>query len=216
MRSAAPDRRAPQQIDGRHQRRLIEPDVAIEHRAALHLQGGGERQSLLPTTRPRDADAPRAEPRIVRGRRGFGADYSYWGGVYWTRAAGEKTANMDIQEQLAYLRKTVGRGFGRPACTVDGALPASMAARSDRRFIEDLLSGQVVETPRGKHFETEKLYARHQRYGSYDISDLIELPRGSADRALGRRDCAVRIRRAGPFSIRRPRGWRAVQEPMRF
>jgi len=44
-------------------------------------------------------------------------------------------------------------------------------------FIEDLLSGQVVETPAGKHFETEKLYASHQRHGSYEISDLHELPR---------------------------------------
>ena len=43
-------------------------------------------------------------------------------------------------------------------------------------FIEDLLSGQVVETPAGKHFETEKLYASHQRHGSYEISDLHELP----------------------------------------
>ena len=43
-------------------------------------------------------------------------------------------------------------------------------------FVEDLLTGEVVETPLGKHFETEKLYASHQRHGSYEISDLIELP----------------------------------------
>jgi uncharacterized protein YprB with RNaseH-like and TPR domain len=46
----------------------------------------------------------------------------------------------------------------------------------DGGFVEDLLSGQVVETPAGKHFETETLYARHQRHGSYEISDLNELP----------------------------------------
>jgi uncharacterized protein YprB with RNaseH-like and TPR domain len=83
---------------------------------------------------------------------------------------------MDIQEQLAYLRKTVAgiRPAGMTA-TATAAAPALVGAPA-QGFVEDLLSGQVVETPAGKHFETEKLYARHQRYGSYDISDLIELP----------------------------------------
>jgi uncharacterized protein YprB with RNaseH-like and TPR domain len=74
---------------------------------------------------------------------------------------------MDIQEQLAHLRRTVAaiqpRGMAAPA-PVQGA------------FVEDLLSGEVVSTPAGKHFETETLYARHKRHGSYDISDLNELP----------------------------------------
>jgi len=84
---------------------------------------------------------------------------------------------MDIQEQLAYLRQTIGqitaradRKYGTPPpAAVDEAPP------EERGFVEDLLSGEVVETPCGKHFETEKLYARHRRYGSYDIADLIEL-----------------------------------------
>jgi hypothetical protein len=38
------------------------------------------------------------------------------------------------------------------------------------------MSGEVVETPHGSHFETEKLYARHRRHGSMDISNLAELP----------------------------------------
>jgi hypothetical protein len=38
------------------------------------------------------------------------------------------------------------------------------------------MSGEVVETPHGTHFETEKLYARHRRHGSMDISVLAELP----------------------------------------
>ncbi|HWF10487.1 MAG TPA: ribonuclease H-like domain-containing protein [Bryobacteraceae bacterium] len=50
------------------------------------------------------------------------------------------------------------------------------AATPPGGFVEELLSGEVVETERGRHFETEKLYPRYQRYGSYDISDLIELP----------------------------------------
>ncbi|HVW86707.1 MAG TPA: ribonuclease H-like domain-containing protein [Bryobacteraceae bacterium] len=77
---------------------------------------------------------------------------------------------MDIQEQLAYLRQTVARIDRKYAETPEPpARPAS-------GFVEDLLSGEVVETPHGKHFETEKLYQRHKRHGSYDISDLIELP----------------------------------------
>jgi uncharacterized protein YprB with RNaseH-like and TPR domain len=73
---------------------------------------------------------------------------------------------MEIQEQLAFLRRTVAT-----------IAPRGMApAPAPESFIEDLLTGQVVETPAGRHFETEKLYARHQRHGSYEISDLIELP----------------------------------------
>ena len=38
------------------------------------------------------------------------------------------------------------------------------------------MSGEVVRTPHGEHFETEKLWERHRRHGSVDISDLAELP----------------------------------------
>ena len=82
---------------------------------------------------------------------------------------------MDISEQLAHLRKTV--------TLIDRkyeGLPAAASARVPQpvapTFIEELLSGEVVETAFGKHFETERLYGRHQRHGSFDISDLIELP----------------------------------------
>jgi uncharacterized protein YprB with RNaseH-like and TPR domain len=88
---------------------------------------------------------------------------------------------MDIQEQLAHLRRTVAgiqpRGMAAPAPVQGG-------------FVEDLLSGEVVETPAGRHFETETLYARHKRHGSYDISDLNELPEdflaALSDGAIGR------------------------------
>jgi len=73
---------------------------------------------------------------------------------------------MDILEQLEQLR----RAGTAPARRL---IPDPESAPS---FIEDLLSGEVVETPAGKHFETEKLYASHQRHGSYEISDLNELP----------------------------------------
>ncbi len=38
------------------------------------------------------------------------------------------------------------------------------------------MSGQEIETAHGRHFETEKLYERHRRHGSADISSLAELP----------------------------------------
>lgn len=81
---------------------------------------------------------------------------------------------MDIREQLSHLRKTVAlidrkyEGLPSPRPAVPRPAPPA--------FLEELLSGQVVETALGKHFETERLYARHQRHGSFDISDLIDLP----------------------------------------
>ena len=78
---------------------------------------------------------------------------------------------MDIQDQLAHLRRTVATIQPRGMAAAAGAERSVQAG-----FVEDLLSGEVVETPAGKHFETETHYARHKRYGSYDISDLNELP----------------------------------------
>ena len=78
---------------------------------------------------------------------------------------------MNITEQLAHLRQTVAgidRKYSPPPIRKFEPNPAG--------FVEELLSGEVVETPFGKHFETEKLYARHKRHGSYEISGLIELP----------------------------------------
>ncbi len=80
---------------------------------------------------------------------------------------------MTITEQLAHLRQTVSTidrkyaGLPTPATPRPKPNPAG--------FVEELLTGEVVETPLGKHFETEKLYTRHQLHGSYEISDLFEL-----------------------------------------
>ncbi len=80
---------------------------------------------------------------------------------------------MTITEQLAHLRQTVSAidrkyaGLPTPAAPRPKPNPAG--------FVEELLTGEVVETPFGKHFETEKLYTRHQLHGSYEISDLFEL-----------------------------------------
>ncbi len=78
-----------------------------------------------------------------------------------------------IQEQLALLRAKVAhidRKYAMPGAPTSVRKPDETAS-----FVEDLLTGEVVETAHGKHFETEKLYERHRRHGSVDISDLIDL-----------------------------------------
>jgi uncharacterized protein YprB with RNaseH-like and TPR domain len=75
----------------------------------------------------------------------------------------------DIQEQLALLRQRVAK-IDRKWANAGPSQPAA------HQFIHELMSGQVVATPFGEHFETEKLYERHRRHGSMDISNLIELP----------------------------------------
>lgn len=90
----------------------------------------------------------------------------------------------DIQEQLAILRKRIARidrKFSRPAETP----PAPRLQRQDlnpsRYFVEEYLSGTEVQTPFGCHFETERLYERHRRHGTVDISSLHELPENLFD-----------------------------------
>ena len=43
-------------------------------------------------------------------------------------------------------------------------------------FVDEFMSGEVVQTAFGSHFETEKLYERHRRHWSMDLSNLEELP----------------------------------------
>src|SRR5438046_5549662 len=89
---------------------------------------------------------------------------------------------MDVQEQLAQLRRQIARIDGKyTAGKYTAATPAPPSAplrpeRPARYFVEELISGKVVETAQGGHFETEKLYQRHRRHGSMDISSLIEMP----------------------------------------
>ncbi len=94
---------------------------------------------------------------------------------------------MDIREELAQLRRTVAdidrKYAGLPPAPIRKYEPIYSGAPGG--FVEELLSGAVVETPSGRHFETEKLYPRHKRYGSYEISDLIELPHDILDSLSG-------------------------------
>ncbi len=89
----------------------------------------------------------------------------------------------DIQEQLAALRRHIARidrkwtGNGQGASPKTAPLydhPQPIAPA--RYFVEELISGEVVHTALGQHFETEKLFERHRRHGSMDISNLHELP----------------------------------------
>ena len=79
----------------------------------------------------------------------------------------------DVQIQLAELRRRVAqidRKYG-------GAAPERRpAARPARHPIEDLLTGEVVRTAYGAHFETERVWERHRRHGSVGIADLADLP----------------------------------------
>jgi hypothetical protein len=93
------------------------------------------------------------------------------GSVYW----GEETPKMsDLSQQLALLRRKIARIDRKYAGPLQAA-PPRLPEYSES--IESVLSGEVVETHAGKHFETEKLYERHRRYGNVYISDLQDLPR---------------------------------------
>lgn len=83
----------------------------------------------------------------------------------------------DLQEQLAQLRRRVARidrkyAGGPPT----GIPPAPDAGRPERYFVEEYLDGVEVETPHGRHFETERLFERRRRHGSMEVSSLEDLP----------------------------------------
>lgn len=48
--------------------------------------------------------------------------------------------------------------------------------RPARYFVEEWLSGEEVHTSHGCYFQTDKLWERHRRHGSLDISSLLEMP----------------------------------------
>ncbi|HOL71168.1 MAG TPA: ribonuclease H-like domain-containing protein [Bryobacteraceae bacterium] len=81
----------------------------------------------------------------------------------------------DLQEQLAALRRKIER-IDRKYAAGPPAQRLPVDRRPARYFVEQWLSGEVVETPFGSHFETERLYERHRRHGSMEISNLLELP----------------------------------------
>lgn len=89
---------------------------------------------------------------------------------------------LDIQEQLALLRARVAKIDQRFANSKPAAPPPqpTLPFREDYRpvryCVEEWLSGQEIETPHGRHFESERLWESHRRHGSMDISALADLP----------------------------------------
>ncbi|MBV8728863.1 MAG: hypothetical protein JO336_03550, partial [Acidobacteriia bacterium] len=81
----------------------------------------------------------------------------------------------DAQQQLAALRRRVAR-IERKYARRPSVAATAVVPRHSGRFIEELLSGEVVETARGRHFETEKRWEAHRRHGSIGIGDLADLP----------------------------------------
>jgi len=86
----------------------------------------------------------------------------------------------DLQEQLDILRRKIrqiDRKYAAPRPEPETPkTPSPEEFAPLHHFVDEFMSGEVVETPHGSHFETEKLYARHRRHGSMDISNLEELP----------------------------------------
>jgi uncharacterized protein len=82
----------------------------------------------------------------------------------------------DIQQQLADLRRRIAR-IDRKYEGVERAAPVPRRDdRPARYFIEQAMSGEVVKTALGEHFETERVWEKHRRHGSVDIGSLAELP----------------------------------------
>lgn len=90
----------------------------------------------------------------------------------------------DVQQQLAALRRRIAH-VDRKYVGTRGAGAVKHAPRPARQAIEELLSGEVVRTRYGCHFETERLWERHRRHGSVGIADLNDLPADLLDSLSG-------------------------------
>lgn len=91
---------------------------------------------------------------------------------------------QDIQEQLALLRKRVAR-VDRKYASGPPAIAPRAPSKPARYFVEEWLSGEEVETPHGRHFETARVWEAHRRHGSIGIGELAELPADLLDAVSG-------------------------------
>ncbi|MEO8098035.1 MAG: ribonuclease H-like domain-containing protein [Acidobacteriota bacterium] len=91
----------------------------------------------------------------------------------------------DLQEQLAALRERVARVHSRYSEKYAGRAAPAPVTQVDLQNTDVIeapephehgLSGQVIETAHGCHFESERLYQGHRRHGSADIGALSDLP----------------------------------------
>ena len=76
---------------------------------------------------------------------------------------------LDTEDQLARLRKRISVIEQRSA-------RGPVAPPIQRVRFEECISGQVVSTPHGQHFETEQFFPGHRPHGSADVGALCELP----------------------------------------
>jgi uncharacterized protein YprB with RNaseH-like and TPR domain len=91
---------------------------------------------------------------------------------------------QDTQEQLALLRRRIAR-IDRKYADGERAPAPRPDLRPAKYFVEEWLSGEEVETAHGRHFETERMWERHRRHGTVDISALDELPEDLLDALSG-------------------------------
>jgi uncharacterized protein len=85
----------------------------------------------------------------------------------------------DIQQQLAALRRRISRidrKYGHKYRQRAATPAIRVVPRHSGRFIEELLSGEVVHTTHGEHFETQRFWEPHRRHGSAGVGDLALLP----------------------------------------
>jgi len=83
----------------------------------------------------------------------------------------------DIQEELARLRRQIRRIDRKyAALKYPSVPPVRVVPRYAGHFIEELMTGEVVHTQQGEHFETERIWEAHRRHGSVGIGDLAVLP----------------------------------------
>jgi uncharacterized protein len=83
-----------------------------------------------------------------------------------------------IREQLEQLRKRIAkidRKYAEAPPRSEPELPP-LSLEPIRYDTERYLDGEEVSTEHGCHWELERMWARHRRHGSMDISTLQELP----------------------------------------
>ncbi len=84
-----------------------------------------------------------------------------------------------LRQKIAHVEERCARKYGAVVVREQEPLPEPIAP------IESVIAGEVVETAHGQHFQVERVFERHRRYGSVDISDLIELPHDLLDALSG-------------------------------
>jgi len=96
----------------------------------------------------------------------------------------KKRRMSHFQHRLGELRDEIAR-IERKYANPPPPAPEARSRGLAFRHIEEWLTGEEVETPFGRHFETEKRYEPHRRHGSADIGALADLPGDLLDELSG-------------------------------